>query len=102
VERSPWQTIADIVQQVGGRSRLKLRGEVDPEPWGGWLMVPVVGYLEAAGSGPWPWGAVEWVEVEPSRYEAGRMAAIFASAGLPAQVVGDAVRVVGTGVTSNT
>jgi hypothetical protein len=76
---------------------MKLRGEVEPEPWGDWLIVPTLGYLEMAESGPWPWSKVEYVEVEPSACGVERAAAAFTTAGLQAEVVGDAVRVICAG-----
>ncbi len=66
MERTLCQTIADIVQRAGGHSRLKLRAQIEPEPWGHWLIAPALGYLEAVWCGPWPWDEIEWVEVEPA------------------------------------
>jgi len=87
------EVVADVARRFGRRSRLKLRGEGEPEPWGGWLIAPAAGYLEADGSGPWAWREVEWVEVGPGDAGAGPAAAAFAAAGLPTELVGGAVRV---------
>ena len=92
MERTPCQIVTDVVQRVGGRSRLKLRGEGEPEPWGDWMISPTPAYLEEAGCGPWPWREVEWVEVEPSAIDVASVAEAFAGAGLPVEIVGNAVR----------
>jgi hypothetical protein len=90
---TPCEVVADIVQRYGRRSRLKLRHESEPEPWGNWLITPAAGYLESDGCGPWRWQDVEWVEVQPEGHELESVLTAIAVTKLPAEVVGDAVRI---------
>ena len=86
-------SIVDVIRMVGNRFRIKLRDETEPEPWGKWLTVPVAGYLEAASCGPWPWQAIEWVEVEPSLVNAGKAVNAFREAEILASEVDGNIRV---------
>jgi hypothetical protein len=93
MDRMHCALVADVAKRYGRRSRLKLRREEEPEPWGNWLIVPTPGYLEAECCGPWAWREVEWVEVDVGDHGSGPVAAAFVGAGLPAQASGQVVRV---------
>jgi hypothetical protein len=85
--------LAEIISRFGGRSRFKLRGEVEVEPWGSWLIAPVSGYLEIGGCGPYSISELEWVETEPGSAGPEALLAALTEAGLSASVVQHAVRV---------
>ena len=95
MEPSRSELLVEVAGRVGRRFRLRLRGEPEPEEWEWcpWLIAPVIGYLETGPVGPYPWRAVEWVEVEPAGCEVGAAVAAFAAVGLPAEAVGGRVRV---------
>jgi hypothetical protein len=94
VVQSSCEVLADVARRVGRRFRLKLRGGAEPEEWCPWLVAPVVGYLETGRNGPWPGRSVEYVEVEPSGFDTAAAVGAFQAAGLSAEVVGRAVRVI--------
>jgi hypothetical protein len=83
------EVVADLARRLARRSRFKVRGEAQPEPWAKWIIARVPGYLEFPESGPYPLREIEWAELEPGPQGIDALAAELAAAGLLAAASAD-------------
>jgi len=63
-----YELLVRIIQRFGGQVRVKVKWDAEVS-WSTWIIIPTSGYIELSEIGPYPVREIEWLEINPIKFE---------------------------------